>query len=571
MSSESDAEKTSWRDIASKRAKEMIETLAVRMDEWENAMTYLGGSKDKTSYTKFIRRFAKNEFELDALFDFEDMANVIVTAEPEAMLRKGFKVRLEEPDATTRLHDELDRLGLSNELLDALVRENVHGGAAIFMGVTDGRETHEPLDLDNVISLDFLAGLDCRDLRPCDYYQDPNTPVFGKPMTYTYTPTRRSEGGITSKSVVFHESRLVLFRGSTCSMTLRREKQSWGGSKLDRSYKALQIFADNWASVGHILSDGAQGVYSMKGLIKMLGSPKRDVALERMRQVDRSRSVARALILDSEDETFERKDTNVSGLADLLDRTAHRLAASARMPVAVLMGREPSGLNATGEMDMRSWYDQVQSKQTHGLTPKIRQVVLVCCAAKKGPTGGQRQTKIDIDFPPPWTATPAERADIELKHAQTDQIRIDSQVVSPEQVAIARYRPEGYQDEINVDVDHLEASVEEMKAAIAAGGEHPPATTMPDNTPAARGTGTASGAGPLVPEAKDPTTALNGAQVTSLVEIVKSVATGQIPRETGIGIILAAFPLERAQVEEIMGSVGQGFTPAPVGATGVVP
>jgi HK97 family phage portal protein len=58
-------------------------------------------------------------------------------------------------------------------------------------------------------------------------------------------------------------------------------------------------------------------------------------------------------------------------------------------------------------------------------------------------------------------------------------------------------------------------------------------------------------------------TALNGAQVTALKEIVQAVAAGQLPRESGVAIIIAAFPITPEQAEEIMGEVGRGFTPEP--------
>lgn len=57
-------------------------------------------------------------------------------------------------------------------------------------------------------------------------------------------------------------------------------------------------------------------------------------------------------------------------------------------------------------------------------------------------------------------------------------------------------------------------------------------------------------------------TALNGAQVASLLDIVERVATGAIPRETGINLITAAFPLSEDQAERLMGAVGRGFRPA---------
>lgn len=61
----------------------------------------------------------------------------------------------------------------------------------------------------------------------------------------------------------------------------------------------------------------------------------------------------------------------------------------------------------------------------------------------------------------------------------------------------------------------------------------------------------------------DPNAALNGAQVSSLIEVVSSVANGLLPRETGVAIIAAAFPLSPQQADALMGDVGKGFTPKP--------
>lgn len=50
--------------------------------------------------------------------------------------------------------------------------------------------------------------------------------------------------------------------------------------------------------------------------------------------------------------------------------------------------------------------------------------------------------------------------------------------------------------------------------------------------------------------------ALNGAQVTALVEIVKSVVLGEIPRESAAAIIAAAFPLSETQADALLGPAG---------------
>lgn len=59
--------------------------------------------------------------------------------------------------------------------------------------------------------------------------------------------------------------------------------------------------------------------------------------------------------------------------------------------------------------------------------------------------------------------------------------------------------------------------------------------------------------------------ALNGAQVSSMVEIIKAVGAGEIPRATGVMILSTAFNLSIDTAGTIMGEVGRSFeSPAPV-------
>jgi hypothetical protein len=55
--------------------------------------------------------------------------------------------------------------------------------------------------------------------------------------------------------------------------------------------------------------------------------------------------------------------------------------------------------------------------------------------------------------------------------------------------------------------------------------------------------------------------ALNGAQVTSLLELLTAVSTGALPRSSAMELIVSAFPITREQAERIMGTLGAGFVP----------
>jgi hypothetical protein len=57
-------------------------------------------------------------------------------------------------------------------------------------------------------------------------------------------------------------------------------------------------------------------------------------------------------------------------------------------------------------------------------------------------------------------------------------------------------------------------------------------------------------------------TALNGAQVTSALEIVSAVADGTLPRDSALAMLAEFFQLPPEAAERILGTVGNGFKPA---------
>jgi hypothetical protein len=59
-----------------------------------------------------------------------------------------------------------------------------------------------------------------------------------------------------------------------------------------------------------------------------------------------------------------------------------------------------------------------------------------------------------------------------------------------------------------------------------------------------------------------PDTALNGAQVTALLEVIASVVLGELPRESAVEVISTAFPVDRDAADRMLGTVGRGFEAA---------
>lgn len=432
----------------------LLSSVRMRLDSWKSTLTGLGTIRDKLTSLTFDRSHMEiSDDELEALFDGDDMAALCATAAPDHMLRQGFSVKTGAPDVDETMNDTLEKLGVLAKVQEALVWENVFGGAAIIVGCDDGLPMDQPLNLDSLRSVRYLNVLDKRDLWPTKYFNDPLGPNYGDPEVFEIRPTTRVA---TLKPIVgqrVHVSRMVIFPGLLASARTKRDNKSWGNSRLRRTYVPLRIFGANWTSASHLLQDASQGVFKLKNLIQMISSPDGKEALQtRMEVVDMGRSVARSLMLDADAESFERKDTTFTGLPEMLDRTAQRLSSASRVPVSLLMGREPAGLNSTGDAETRGWYDTLGAERTQRVVPRMKQLIRLVFHSRLGPTGGVEPKGWDLTFPSFWQPLPDEQADIELKHAQSDQIRIASGVFTPEEVSIARYTQDGYQNDISVAI-----------------------------------------------------------------------------------------------------------------------
>lgn len=74
-------------------------------------------------------------------------------------------------------------------------------------------------------------------------------------------------------------------------------------------------------------------------------------------------------------------------------------------------------------------------------------------------------------------------------------------------------------------------------------------------------------------EAARPELTLNGAQIASLLSIIEQVADGSISKETGVKVIVAAFPFDEARARDLLADIEEGSRepepePAPFGAEG---
>ncbi|MBP5728160.1 MAG: DUF1073 domain-containing protein, partial [Clostridia bacterium] len=76
-----------------------------------------------------------------------------------------------------------------------------------------------------------------------------------------------------------------------------------------------------------------------------------------------------------------------------------------------LFGRSPQGMNATGESDLRNYYDMIASLQERQLRPALEKLLPVMAVS----CWGRVPDNLEFVFEPVMTTSPAERAELVQK------------------------------------------------------------------------------------------------------------------------------------------------------------
>lgn len=492
--------------------------MVTRGDSWMNFLTALGTQRDKRTSTFFAPDIVTDTEALH-LWRGDDICKRIIEAVPNTAFRRGIMLNVQDKDLAEKIQRGLQKVQLVERFIKAAQNENAYGGGALYPITGDIGDLEEPLDENSIQSVSAFHVLEPRELTPVSYYTDLTDPKFGQPEVWRLIPLNSGVMGMAMTYI--HESRLITFPGRRVSRQLQSyQRPGWGDSQLSGVYAIVRDFGSAWGHAAALLQDFSQGVLSMDGYADLMNQKDGEAIVRaRLSMLDQMRSTMRMMIVDKGD-TFSRQTTPMGGLSDLLHDFALRIAAAAEQPVTVLFGMAPAGLNATGDNDVRGWYDSVEARREHHYRPRLEHAIRLFMLGQDSPCAGVEPEVWSADFPPLWTPTEKEQADTRLAIAQTDKIyAIDIAACTPDDVAESRWKGDTFSAEMVIDWNAREAQkkVEEAMAkealaqeqakteAIKAnGGIDPNDPTGGGQPPPVPGGGSGGGAEPPPPAVADP-------------------------------------------------------------------
>lgn len=245
-----------------------------------------------------------------------------------------------------------EKLELKNSLMRAFTSARLYGHAGIYIG-TDSRNVGAPMAENEQIR--SLTVVDHDYISVNEWDDDPASPSFGKPKTFT----------IGQRDV--HPSRVVLLIGSA----VPGDRNCLGDSVLQSCYEALKNADSVAANVAELVFEAKIDVVKVPGLMQNVGDTEYVDALnKRIALMMQFKSINNALLMDAE-EQWDQKQIVFGSLNELLMTAYQITAGAASIPMTRLLGRSASGLNSSGNNEIRDYYDTIRGIQTMQLEPAL--------------------------------------------------------------------------------------------------------------------------------------------------------------------------------------------------------
>lgn len=421
-----------------------------------NAITGLGTKKDKSEYFNLRHPRMLAEAELEALY-YDPLCRRVIDIYAEAAVTEAPTINISEETedyegivkAFTTYLEEIDFYFYVEETLKL---QRIYGGAALFLVLDDGLEPSEPVRPDRVRGIADLVPLSRREIVPNDY----NYLNYRNPELYRISTSKSVTQENDLNYLLVHSSRVLRFDGLYLPWKQRLSNEGWGLSYLQPFFEVWKRYRGATDGMATMLNEMDLFVHKIPGLASKITSGKESALKTRLEANSLARSLYGGMALDSE-EDVSFASRSLSGAQEIYDRLVEDLVAAADMPKTLLFGTSPSGgLSESGKYEDKSWAASVERYQTHSLRRPLNQFFELILNMPEGPTGGKPPQDWSVYFPPYYSESDKDKAELRKQIADTDKIYVDLGVLTPLEVRSSRFSGVEYSIETNVQEEEEE-------------------------------------------------------------------------------------------------------------------
>jgi hypothetical protein len=191
----------------------------------------------------------------------------------------------------------------------------------------------------------------------------------------------------------------------------------WSDSVLQALYDAVHAAALSLAGATSLLHEAKVDIVTVPNLSEHLSSAETTEQLSARFAYAAAMKSMNNLLLLGDGESWSRQSVDFGGLPEMARTFLQVAAGAADIPVTRLLGQSPSGLSATGQSDVRNYYDMIAARQELDLRPQLERLDRLICWSEDIDEGA-----LSFAFRPLWQLDGPSKAALALSRAQATQI-----------------------------------------------------------------------------------------------------------------------------------------------------
>lgn len=405
------------------RTADQAKQIAKTVDGFDNFVSRLGLNNNNTLSAGLyvLNLMTRNRIQLEAAYRGSWIVGRVVDCIAEDMTRAGIDITTNEGEEDIKdIQAAISRLRLWSSLRDNIQWGRLYGGGIAVIQIK-GQKLDTPLNIDSVGKQQFegLAIFDRWQLNPDLTKIIQSGPDIGLPEYYDIVTAETA--GVSAPTAIgqirVHHSRVIRARGIKLPFFQAITEMMWDESVLERLWDRLISFDSVTMSTANLIERANNRTIGVEGYREIIAAGgKAQQGLEAQFAAMREFQTNEGLTVMDKNDTFTTTNYTFSGLPDVMLQFAQQLAGASETPLVRLLGQSPAGLNATGESDIRMYYDSINAKQEAALRPGwnvLLHVLWRSCFGKAAPKD------LEFTFTPLWQMSATDKANIAKTTAET--------------------------------------------------------------------------------------------------------------------------------------------------------
>lgn len=353
----------------------------------------------------------------------------------EEMTRKWIEIKTvgddDKSDKVAQLNDALERYKVRELFKEAAEDDGYFGRGQIYIEVKAPRGTVASDDPNELASPLFLAKekigkgslVALRKVEAVWTY--PGVYQSTNPLKADYY--KPQQWFVMGQTV--HTSRLLMFTSREMPDMLKAA-YNFGGLSLSQ---IAEPYVNNWLrtrnSVGDLVHSFSLTILKTNMQATLSGAADTDL-FTRIDLFNQIRDNRGAMAIDKDAEEIDQINTPLSGVSELQAQAQEQMASVSGIPLVVLLGITPSGLNASSDGEIRVFYDYVKGQQVSIFKDNLKKVLDIIQLSEFG----EIDPDITFEFVPLYEMSAKELADIRKSDADMDAVYVNAGILAPEEV-----------------------------------------------------------------------------------------------------------------------------------------